>query len=1241
MKERSLWRRRLSSGLAAFLLFGALSPGLTAAAEDTASATETQTEARTQASTGEASQPDATGEASVPEETTQASETTASSEAATEASPETTASSEAASGEAAEAEEILPPEGSSFSLTPDTLWYPVSLEEILPTDILALTITDGAQTWALSSENGGQSAPAAIAVEQENGVMRSSGSGLNWKLVRETEGLILCPEDGSGHLYADKGSDSLRIGSLGAPYWEQKDNTLFHRLSRRYLWVNGETGTWQTPAEADPAQTLSFWRKPRTAPVTASPAGGAVAPGAEITLSCAGAEAAIYYALSEDGLTYSEFTAYSQPISVPEAFAALYVKAYTSSEAAPASPETVFTYTREAAPEAKPDWALPYDFYFGQLHAHTAVSDGKGTANAAFQAAREEGLDFFAVTEHSDSLENAASGSLAKDGTQVSGDWAEGKAAAAAATDESFVGIYGFEMSWPQGKNLGHIVTFATPGWQTWKQEGFGSLESYYQALSEVSASIGQFSHPGDLYGDFEDFSHRTAAADRHMALLEVGGEGDFRAYGAYTHALDKGWHVSPTNNQSTHDGAFASGEARTVILANSLSESSLYSAIRDRRVYATDDRDLEVYFTLNGHAMGSILPAADSPVLHAYLYDPTDAKLGRVEVISDGGAVLVSETVEKNWAELELSLPAGHSYYYLRITQADGDTAVTAPVWMEDYRDAGIQSFTAQPGLAVQSQPVSLTVELFNEETAALTVHTLEFFLDGESIHLAASPGVAEPGGTLSYTLPYTHCGLGAAKFHVTAVGTIGGLSRSYEAELTLSYHGSQQTGNVLIDGSHGNFCLGALSRFSALAAEADMTTTVFPESLPWGGKLLVVSAPENGAAFRKDFTEEVSAFLKSGGSLLLLGQKENTEALNGLLSELGSTMGLGGAVPDLQNPARYQQESPYSGTLWKRQFYYHADGCAVLPGEGTWLVRHPETGDALLACEAVGGGMIFLSGASFLSDRDLPVPDNQWDAPSANQGILEAILGTHQERLPLRTIEEARSGEIGEIFRIRGYATTGTSDPHTTIPNTLCLQDDTGGIPIVDFADTGIAVGICLDVIGQRQEQGGNIVLTLIDYSLPEEDPYRYVPRTRTFSTATDYAARGGELVQVEGTVADFLRTSSGQGISRLVLEDYLGRTVTVVIGENIASGSTGRNNLTSQVKQERTFRAMGILYLDKGSPILRVRNCEEVVYVPPTPDRTNPRVGDSGFVCFAGMVMSATGLAVLTGRRRRRGR
>ena len=317
------------------------------------------------------------------------------------------------------------------------------------------------------------------------------------------------------------------------------------------------------------------------------------------------------------------------------------------------------------------------------------LSDGTGSVEEAFDyASKVENLDFFAVTDHSDSFDNADAGAIGADGRSISAGWAVGKQAAASVTNEDFVGLFGFEMTWPEDKQLGHISTFNTPGWQTRDQEDFESvptaLEHYYKALTTVPGSVSQFNHPDTIHGDFERFDHYSPEYDEAISLLEIAGEDGAVDCEYYHLALDKGWHVAPTNNQNNHNGQWGdASRARTVILAETLTEEALYDAMKDRRVYATQDSDLTVYYTLNGAVMGSILPKSEEAEITVFLSDPTDEAIGNVEVVTDGGAVLVSEYVGTPSQVLELSVSSGHNYYYLRITQPDGDVAVTAPVWM------------------------------------------------------------------------------------------------------------------------------------------------------------------------------------------------------------------------------------------------------------------------------------------------------------------------------------------------------------------------------------------------------------------------------------------------------------------------------------------------------------------------------------------------------------------------------
>src|SRR5699024_3563117 len=227
--------------------------------------------------------------------------------------------------------------------------------------------------------------------------------------------------------------------------------------------------------------------------------------------------------------------------------------------------------------------------------------------------------------------------------------------------------------------------------------------QNYYDKLVEVESSLSQFNHPGTTFGDFQDFAFYDPQVDQRITLIEVGnGEGAigssgyFPSYSYYTRALDKGWHVAPTNNQDNHKGNWGdSNTARSVVLSDGLSEDAIYDAMKNYRVYATEDNDLSILYSLNGNAMGSILDEQDEINIKAEISDPTDTSgETKVEVIVNGGQTLAEKTFSGGSATVEFdSLSTGYGYYYLRVTQADKDIAVTAPVWTGESVNAGISN--------------------------------------------------------------------------------------------------------------------------------------------------------------------------------------------------------------------------------------------------------------------------------------------------------------------------------------------------------------------------------------------------------------------------------------------------------------------------------------------------------------------------------------------------------------------
>lgn len=1002
--------------------------------------------------------------------------------------------------------------------------------------------------------------------------------------------------------------------------------------------------------------------------VTVLPEGGTIRAGEEITLTCEDESADIYYAVSADGVNYQPDALYAGPICFEKDFGTAYLRAYSIAGGCEPGEVTQVIFTEE--------FDLDWNLYFGQLHAHTDISNGAGSVEEAFQyASQVDGLDFFAVTDHSDSFDNADMGAIDADGADISADWAAGKQAAASVTGEDFVGLFGFEMTWPEDKQLGHISTFNTPGWQTRDQADFENvptaLENYYKALTSVPGSVSQFNHPDTVHGDFERFDHYSPQYDAVVSLLEVAGEDGVVDCEYYDLALDKGWHVAPTNNQNNHKGQWGdASEARTVVLTKSLTEEALYAAMKDRRVYATQDSDLAIYYELNGTVMGSIIPKSESAAVTVFLSDPTDEAIGSVEVVTDGGAVLVSEYVETPSQVLELSASSGHSYYYLRITQPDGDVAVTAPVWMDGYDDIGIERFISDTAAPARDEEIGLTVELYNNEPVEFDLDALSLYADETLVSTVSDLGEVAGMSTLDYTFSYAHPELGVTEFRVEAAGSVNGEDRTYEDTLSLSFHVPEQVKRIAVDASHGNSGVDKLNRLKAIAAKVNIAVDILDGELPENSDLLLITAPAE--AFDEDFVEKVRTFAENGGTVILCGQSDmgdrnlhTSGELNRLLEAMGATVRLNddtawdeennGGTPDAASANVFNPGGDLTKSLKPEQTYTQRAGCTVNPGNGTWLVKGrdtthgidadadgQETGEdtVLLAGEELpGDGKVYVSGGLFLADDAMKEPDNIWKRVSGNQGIAEAVLGIE----PLVTIDEMRSGGDGEVFRIRGWAASGTSHPGNIFSKTIYLQDDTGGVALVPFTKNGIEVGTPLEAVGQKTIQDGNVMLKIIDCEVLTERLYNYTPETTANEEAMDYDTNGGRLMQVEGRVTDVTYSVGGKGVSRITLKDGNGDLAEILIEDNIVSGADGKNNLASQVKRGRTVRAIGILHLDSdGTPVLRVRNCDEVVYVPPVPvslgSRRNPRTGDLIWIAVGVMVLSGIGLAVLLNKKKR---
>ena len=568
--------------------------------------------------------------------------------------------------------------------------------------------------------------------------------------------------------------------------------------------------------------------------------------------------------------------------------------------------------------------------YFGQLHSHTQYSDGAGSLESALAYIKalpdNANVDFVAFTDHSNYFDKSGAANpegalydMTKATEYSQQTWKAYKDAVAAFNTEnagSMVAIAGFEMTWSGGP--GHINTFNTPGIVSRNNTTLNNktkdagLQAYYKLLSQTEGvdSISQFNHPGTTFGNFIDFGYWDAVVDTRMYMVEVGnGEGQIGAggyypsYEQYIMALDKGWHVAPTNNQDNHKGRWGNAnDARDVILTDDFSESGIYAALRARRMYATEDKNLELDYTVNGNMMGSIIDVPEKLNFEISFNDPdrTDS-IAKVELVVNSGKVAYTWDSAADLAKgsVSVELAPEYTYYFVRVTEGDGDLAVTAPVWVGESLKLGISKAECGTSTPVTDEELTITTTFFNSEAKPATIKSITYAIGGETIGTVTDPIALAASSTQDVEFKYTPTKARIMTVRITAVIEQDGKEYTFTKDVTLDVLDASKLVYIGIDASHYNeYVAGnykdSMGNFGELAAAYSVRTVTLKTSeeliAACGNpkyKAIILTAPsrrlEAAQADPKTYsTEELNAiktFNDNGGMVILAGWSDNYE--------------------------------------------------------------------------------------------------------------------------------------------------------------------------------------------------------------------------------------------------------------------------------------------------------------------------------------------------------------------------
>ena len=594
------------------------------------------------------------------------------------------------------------------------------------------------------------------------------------------------------------------------------------------------------------------------------------------------------------------------------------------------------TVTRADGKTASFNWFFTvgqaqYQLYFGQLHSHTQYSDGAGSLDAALDYVKNlpesANVQFVAFTDHSNYFDTTGAAnpegalydmSLASASSQET--WNSYRSAVAAfneANAGSLVALAGFEMTWSGGP--GHINTFNTPGIVSRNNStlnnktDYAGMRAYYALLSqqEGADSLSQFNHPGNTFGTFGDFAFWDPVIDSRMYMVEAGnGEGQIGAggyypsYEYYTMALDKGWHLAPTNNQDNHKGRWGNAnDARDVILTDDFSEEGIYDALRAMRMYATEDKNLEIGYTVNGMLLGSSLTEVPEKLnIHVTVNDPDASdSISKVEVIVNSGktAYTWDDPAVLATGDLSVTLDPDYSYYYIRVTQGDGDLAVTAPVWVGETLKLGISDVTCGTSTPVTGEKMTVTTTLFNSESTDANIKSITYAVGSQVLASATDVGTVPASGTLALSYDVSFDTARVYKVTATVVLEQDGKEYVFTKDITLDVLNADDLVYIGIDASHYNeYVAGnykdSMGNFGNLAGKYNVRTVELKTSDDLIAacsnpkfKALILTAPSRRLAdaqtdprtYSAQELAAIAAFNAGGGTVILAGWSDNYE--------------------------------------------------------------------------------------------------------------------------------------------------------------------------------------------------------------------------------------------------------------------------------------------------------------------------------------------------------------------------
>lgn len=328
---------------------------------------------------------------------------------------------------------------------------------------------------------------------------------------------------------------------------------------------------------------------------------------------------------------------------------------------------------------------------FGDIHQHSAHSDGCGTADEPYLRARwVYGDDFAALSDHESFL-----------GKRVSpGEWKLLAATADAHDDPgAFATLHAYEWTGRAHPGPGHKVVYAArphaivsrdveptgeglasrlrgtgaiavPHHVGWTGADEAAHDPEIQPVWEICSCHGCYlteGHPLGQRGDLRDqMIERVLSRGRRFGFIACSdGHGLLRHHGV-----------------ARKRDPFRTG--LTAVLARERTREAIFEALRARRCYATSGVPIFLDVDADGAPMGAAVRASDAGRVQLRVRAGAARPIAHLSVIGADGAR--AETMPEA-LEASLACEVGAGWWYARVVTADGEMAWSSPVFVEEDR--------------------------------------------------------------------------------------------------------------------------------------------------------------------------------------------------------------------------------------------------------------------------------------------------------------------------------------------------------------------------------------------------------------------------------------------------------------------------------------------------------------------------------------------------------------------------